>query len=244
MDQQNVGSNRSASSTSNRVAAKSLEGANQVKDTVVEQANQLRDRALSAKEHTGDRIRGVATQLRGMSETFREDDPLIANVAERASQGVESVARYVSSATPQSVIRDTERLARRQPALFFGGAFLLGLAAGRFMRSSSPEGERGPANSGGRGERQQGWSNTERQDRASGFFSSSERSGTPRTGDDDLDRPFGSEGAQEYEVSRRPSSDDESEAPITLGALSSSPGSAPGKRNGTRSTSPRKGDDS
>jgi len=133
-------SDRSPSDSASGMAAKSHEVAGQLKDAVVDQANQVRDRAQSAKEHTADRIRGVATQFRSMGDTLREEDPVIAKVATRASDSIESVAKYVGSASTQSFIRDTEQLARRQPLLFFGGAFLAGLAAGRFLKSSRPEG--------------------------------------------------------------------------------------------------------
>jgi hypothetical protein len=139
MDQQNEGSKQTASSNAGKIAAKSHEAAEQWKEAVVGQVNETRDRVLSAKEHTAERIRGVATQLRHLSDTLREEDPWIADVAQRGSQGVDGLARYVSNATPQSVISDTEQLARRQPALFYGAALLLGLAAGRFVKSSRPQ---------------------------------------------------------------------------------------------------------
>lgn len=138
MEQQNMGSKRSAPSASGKIAAKSHETAEQLKDAVVGQVAEARERAQSAKDHTSERIRRAANQLRSVSETLRDDDPLLADFAERASHGVDGVARYVGSATPQSIVQDTERLARRQPALFYGGAFLLGLAAGRFLKSSRP----------------------------------------------------------------------------------------------------------
>jgi hypothetical protein len=131
---------RSPSESASGMAAKSHEVAGQLKDAVVDQANQVRDRAQSAKEHTADRIRRVATQLESMGDTLREEDPFIAKVTARASSSIEGVAKYVDSASAQSFIRDTEQLARRQPLLFFGGAFLAGLAAGRFLKSSRPEG--------------------------------------------------------------------------------------------------------
>lgn len=133
-------SDRSPSESASGMAAKSHEVAEQLKDAVVDQANQVRDRAQSAQEHTADRIRGVATQFKSMGDTLREEDPFIAKVAARASDSIESVANYVGTASTQSFIRDTEQLARRQPLLFFGGAFLAGLAAGRFLKSSRPEG--------------------------------------------------------------------------------------------------------
>jgi hypothetical protein len=170
MDQQNVGSKRSASGASGKIAAKSHEAAEQWKETVIDQANEVRDRARSAKEHTGDRIRGVATQLRNVSDSLREQDPLASELAERASRGIEGVAQYVSSTSAQSLIRDTEQLARRQPALFFGGAFLLGLAAGRFIKASAPQSsfERRSDDD------DMGGPLARRQDRESGFFPSAE----------------------------------------------------------------------
>jgi hypothetical protein len=173
MDQQNVGSKRSASGGSGKIAAKSHEAAEHWKETVVEQANQVRDKARSAKEHTGDRIRGVATQLRNVSDSLREEDPLASELAERASRGIEGVAQYVSSTSAQSLIRDTEQLARRQPALFFGGAFLLGLAAGRFIKASSPQSSFARPSY----DEDEGGPLARRQDRESGFFPPAENAG-------------------------------------------------------------------
>lgn len=170
MDQQNVGSKRSASGGSGKIAAKSHETAEQWKETVVEQANQVRDKARSAQEQTGDRIRGVATQLRNVSDSLREDDPFASELAERASRGIEGVAQYVSSTSAQSLIRDTEQLARRQPALFFGGAFVLGLAAARFLKASSPQSSFERLSHDGN----EGGPIAHRQDRESGFFPSAE----------------------------------------------------------------------
>jgi len=136
MEQQNMGSKRTASPGAGKIAAKSHETAEQLKDAVVGQVAEARERAQSAKDHTSERIRRAASQLRHVSDTLRDDDPVLADFAQRASHGVEGVARYVGSATPQSVVQDTERLARRQPALFYGAAFLLGLAAGRFLKGS------------------------------------------------------------------------------------------------------------
>jgi hypothetical protein len=167
MNQQNVGSKRSASSGTGKIAAKSEEAAEQWKDAVVDQANEVREKAQSMRDHTSKRIRGVATQLESVSQTLREDDPLVADLAERASRGVESVAQYVSAANAQTFVRDTEQLARRQPALFFGGAFLVGLAAGRFLKSSAPGDSYRSSGADGGGTRALP---TTRQDRSSGFF--------------------------------------------------------------------------
>lgn len=140
MNQPNMGSERSASNQmEGGPSAKSHEAAEQLKEAVVGQVEQARERAETAKEDVARRIQRVAAQLRNAGETLRTDDSLAASVADRASQSVEGLAGYVSRTDAQRFIRDTEQLARRQPALFFGGAFLLGLTAGRFLKSSHPE---------------------------------------------------------------------------------------------------------
>jgi hypothetical protein len=138
MNQPNAGSESSSGKDGfSAVGAKSHEAAEQLKNKVVGQVEGVRDRAESAKAETADRIRRVATQLRSVGETLRADDSVAASLAERASQGIEGVARYVSATDARGFVRDAEQIARRQPALFFGSAFLLGLAAGRFLKSSS-----------------------------------------------------------------------------------------------------------
>jgi hypothetical protein len=146
MNQRNVGSSERAASSQGEggLSAKSHEAAEQLKGAVVGQVEQARERAESAKEDVARRIQRLALQVRNVGDSLRTDDSLAASVADRTSQSIEGLAGYVSRTDAQSFLRDTEQLARRQPALFFGGAFLLGLTAGRFLKSSGPE------NNGGR----------------------------------------------------------------------------------------------
>lgn len=140
MNQRNVGSERATSTQSEGgLSAKSHEAAEQFKEAVAGQVEQARERAESAKDDVARRIQRVAAQVRNAGETLRADDSLAASVADRASHSIEGLAGYVSRTDAQSFIRDAEQLARRQPALFFGGAFLLGLTAGRFLKSSGPD---------------------------------------------------------------------------------------------------------
>jgi hypothetical protein len=171
MNQHNVGSTRSASGGAGKVAAKSHETAEQLKDAVVGQANHLRESARSTQAHASHRIQMLAEQLRRASDNLRHEDTLTAGLIERASRSVENVAGYVQSTTPQDLVRDVERLARRQPALFFGSALLLGLGAGRFLKSSAPYTSReGHPDE----EAERGGPLASRQDRESGFFPSNE----------------------------------------------------------------------
>lgn len=142
MNEQNAGTEKTSSGSSARsdVASKSHEAAMQMKGAVTGRVDQVRKDAESAKEQTAERIRRVATQLRSMGNTLGPDDRIASAVADRAGQSIDRLASYVSSTDLRGVMRDTENLARRQPALFYGAAFLAGLALGRFMKSSAPEG--------------------------------------------------------------------------------------------------------
>lgn len=122
------------------MAAKSQAVADAVEGTVADRVEQVRSQAESAKEQTVERIRRVASELERMGDVLRTDDPVSAKIAERAGRSIDGLANYVSSTDARAMLNDTERLARRSPAVFYGGAFLLGLAAGRFLKSSRPEG--------------------------------------------------------------------------------------------------------
>jgi hypothetical protein len=55
-----------------------------------------------------------------------------------AARKIDSAANYFESHDLNAMYRDMESLARRNPALFLGGAFALGFLAARFFKSSNP----------------------------------------------------------------------------------------------------------
>jgi hypothetical protein len=209
MDSQNQGSKRTAAAGKSKIATKSQETAEQWKEAVVGQVDQVRERAKDAKEHTTGRIRTVADQMRSMSDSLREQDPMVADIAQRASQSIDGIARYVGEATPQSIIRDTERIARRQPALFYGAAFLLGLAAGRFIKGAQlqldgdEDGERSDRNEYTRNGSWQGErssSGAQTRERQSGFYSSpAQETRTTERYQENYDAAFGHDGDDRLE---------------------------------------------
>jgi hypothetical protein len=144
MNEQNAGSEGTTTASKERgssgIAAKSHEAAEQLKNAVVDKTNQARQEADTARDHMAERFRRVASHLRGVGDNLRTDDQMASTLAERASRGVEGIADYIASTDLQGVVRDAERLARRQPAVFFGGAFIVGLALGRFFKNS-PSGQ-------------------------------------------------------------------------------------------------------
>jgi hypothetical protein len=126
---------------SSKLADKASQAAEQVKTAAVERVQSVRDRAetgiTQGRGQVADRIRHVSTALRSASDNLRNDDEFIASYVETASERIERIATYVNEANPRDVLRDVEDFARQRPAWFFGGAFLLGLAAGRFLKASA-----------------------------------------------------------------------------------------------------------
>lgn len=84
-----------------------------------------------------DTMRQVGGQLRNTGEPNRVTD-LTSQYSGKAARAVEQVANYFERKDLRAIMRDTEDFARRNPAIFFGGAFALGMLAARFLKSSPP----------------------------------------------------------------------------------------------------------
>lgn len=61
-----------------------------------------------------------------------------ARIAQSAADGLERFSGTLRSKDLDSMLRDAESLARRQPVLFFGAAIAAGFLAVRFLKSSNP----------------------------------------------------------------------------------------------------------
>jgi hypothetical protein len=123
-----------------RLPERTQEAADRARHAAIEKVETARDRAREeieqGRQQVAERIRRLSSALRSASDTLREDDRVVARYADYASETIERAANYVGSADVRRTARDIEGFARRQPAVFFGSAFLLGLAAGRFLKSS------------------------------------------------------------------------------------------------------------
>ena len=80
-------------------------------------------------------IRKVGDELNQSTEHTPVADHT-ARYAQTAAQKLEDVAHYFENKGIKEVRHDVEMFARRNPALFLGGAFALGLLAARFLKSS------------------------------------------------------------------------------------------------------------
>ena len=106
------------------------------------------DKAMSAVDEqkaglTG-KLSGVADTVRRVSGTLHQteaENPLsefAARYTDTAAQKLDSVAKYFDSADIKDIARDIESYARRNPAVFLGSAFAIGIMAARFLKSTPP----------------------------------------------------------------------------------------------------------
>jgi hypothetical protein len=115
------------------------EVAGQVRQAALERADSVRENTQSAKQRTVEQVRKLSGTVRKIGEHMRiEDQQYIADKAGRAGERLESVANYLNSADVSTILRDTGTWARGNPAAFFGSAFVLGIAAGRFLKTANP----------------------------------------------------------------------------------------------------------
>ena len=81
-------------------------------------------------------IESVAQTIRRVSTDMETDQPQIAEFASTAADQAENLAAYLRETDVRQMIGSVESFARRQPLLFLGGAFVLGVAASRFIKAA------------------------------------------------------------------------------------------------------------
>jgi ElaB/YqjD/DUF883 family membrane-anchored ribosome-binding protein len=92
----------------------------------------------------------VADALRSSADSFRQSNsPSMASYLERAAHQVDEASQRLRGKDFDFLMGATEDYARRQPAVFLGASVAVGLALGRFLKSSSARRQRasqpGPA---------------------------------------------------------------------------------------------------
>lgn len=98
-------------------------------DVGLQQAERGREQAAQGLEQLSDSIRRVSLDM-------ESEQPAIANVAGTAAEQAERIAEYLRTTDVRQMVDKVEDVARRQPLLFVGGAFLLGVAASRFIKAA------------------------------------------------------------------------------------------------------------
>ena len=123
---------------------------NQAKDSVGKVYGIASEKAASKideqKTNLAQGISSVAGTIRQLGDNLQtpETPNSVADAASKYSNSVadkvEQLSDYFEKKDLREVLRDLEDFAHRQPAIFLGGAFALGILAARFLKSSSQSG--------------------------------------------------------------------------------------------------------
>jgi hypothetical protein len=117
------------------VAGQVQEKAGAVVDQVRERATTTLDRQ---KDQAAGSLWGVANAIRQTGEALRDkDQAAFAQVTDKAADQIERISSFLGHRDVNQIVNEVQHFARRQPALFLGGAFALGLIGARFLKSSS-----------------------------------------------------------------------------------------------------------
>lgn len=123
------------------------------KEKAHETANDLKQGASealgSAKQASTDFIQDQKTRLADLLDEYThavkaasdslegEDHNPLVGPANRASRQLERTSEYLRNCEPMDILHDFGDFAKRRPELVFGGMFLAGMAAVRFLKASS-----------------------------------------------------------------------------------------------------------
>lgn len=114
----------------------------QVQDKAKEATAQVQTRAKDITEERKSQAAGevakVAQAVRTTSREMRnQDQENVAHYTEIVADQIEQVSHYLDERDINHLLNDAADFARRRPEIFLGGAFMVGLALGRFLTSSS-----------------------------------------------------------------------------------------------------------
>jgi hypothetical protein len=102
-----------------------------------------RGKLAEQQESAASSLGSFAQALRKSAQEMQGDgqQASVARIAQTAADGLERFSGSLRNKDLDSMLRDAESLARRQPVLFFGAAVAAGFLAVRFLKSSAPAAE-------------------------------------------------------------------------------------------------------
>jgi len=88
------------------------------------------------KNRAADGLGGIASVFQQASNELRNENEALASYVDMASDQMRRLAEHIRQRGVADILDDVSAFARRRPAIFIGGAFLVGLSLARFMKSS------------------------------------------------------------------------------------------------------------
>lgn len=138
------GSGKQSGSDQTVMTEQVSKGAQQVSQQAQQAAQQAVTSAKSTidsqKDKSVDTLSQTATALHKTGQDLQQNNvPVAPQVVDMAANKIEDVAGYLRNKNIVELIDDAERYARNNGAIVMGGAFVLGLLAARFLKSSPPD---------------------------------------------------------------------------------------------------------
>lgn len=122
------------------ISATARDAATQLKSaasTTTQRAREEAQRIAAEKKTTAaDRLGSYSSAIHESAKSLEEQDPNIAWFTHRAADRLQGVADYVRERDFDDLRHDAEDVARRHPALFFGGLFVAGILLGTVLKAS------------------------------------------------------------------------------------------------------------
>jgi hypothetical protein len=113
----------------------------QAKEKAGQVVGQVQDQAKTQVSTQKDRLaEGLSSVSQALQQTGQQlqdqDVGPVGQYVNGAADQVDKIANYLKERDVDDILYEVESLARRQPAIFLGGALVLGLLGARFLRSS------------------------------------------------------------------------------------------------------------
>jgi hypothetical protein len=93
------------------------------------------------KNRAADGLGGIADVFRSAGNELRTENETLASYVDMASDQMRRFADQIRQRGVGDMMDDVGQFARRRPALFIGGAFLVGLGIARFLKSTADRGD-------------------------------------------------------------------------------------------------------
>ena len=119
-----------------------LQHAKQATGEIVNQVQQQAGSQIErGKETAATELSTIVNAVRQFGESLsgEANGPIARYAAEygdKAADSLERLSNYIREQDPKRLLNDVQNFGRRQPALLLGGAFLLGFAGARLIKSS------------------------------------------------------------------------------------------------------------
>lgn len=106
----------------------------QVKDLYAQGKRELADQASTQQHRAASGLRSVGDELDSMANGTGGSG-VAADIVRNVSQRISGAASFLENREPADVLDEVKSFARRRPAVFIGGAVVVGVVVGRLVRA-------------------------------------------------------------------------------------------------------------